>query len=257
MIASEGVIPRLLAQEADYTATRAAVIGRWPGNPFGVEVRREGGVFACRVAGVKSPWLNRVMGLGEADARQVAELRDWFGDAVPRFETTPTSAGPALGLALVAAGRAPVGRDALVWSQGRGGAMPNGVALVEDAVALEAFLDAHLAGLELPETVREGAKRNMRGWLGAPGFALLLAREGGTAAGACVLHRQGGQTYVADMSTHPEWRGRGVQTRPLAVVHELHGEGGIVWARCRFLSQSHRNLQRAGLQTLCTTVFWS
>ena len=255
-VATDGLIARLLAQEAGYTATRAGVIGRWPGNPFGVAVRREAAVFACRVAGVPSPWLNRVMGLGEEQAALVPSLRAWFGAVAPRFETTPDSFGPGLGRALVAAGLAPVGGDALVWGPGQGGVVPDGVSLVEDAAALEDFLETHLVGLELPEAVHEGAKSNMRGWLGAPGFALLLAREGGEAAGACALHRQDGQTYVADMSTRPAFRGRGVQTRLLAAAHALHGEGGIVWARCRFLSQSHRNLQRAGLQTLCTTMFW-
>lgn len=257
MVATEGLIPCLLAQEADYTATRAGVIGRWPGNPFGVALRREGAVFACQVKGVPTPWLNRVIGLGEAEAGLVPPLCAWFAEVAPRFETTPDSFGPALGRALAAAGMAPVDGDAIVWGRGRGGAWPDGVAVVEDDAALEDFLEAHLVGLGLPPAVREGAKRNMRGWLGAPGFALLLAREGRTAAGACALHRQGGQTYVADMSTRPEFRGRGVQTRLLAAAHALHGEGGILWARCRFLSQSHRNLQRAGLQTLCTTMFWS
>lgn len=256
MVATQRLVPRLLAQEVEYTAARAGVIGCRPGNPFGVAMRREGAVFACRVAGVPSPWLNRVIGLGEAQAGLVAGLRTWFGDVAPRFETTPDSMGPLLGQALVAAGLVPGEGDTLVWGAGREGAMPDGVSLVGDAAALEDFLEAHLVGLELPPAVRESAKPNMRGWLGVPGFQLLLAHEGGVAVGACALHRQDGQTYVADMSTRPEWRGRGVQTRLLAAAHALHGAGGVVWARCRFLSQSHRNLQRAGLQTLCTTMFW-
>lgn len=257
MVATDGLIPHLLAQEVEYTATRAGVIGRWPGNPFGVALWHEGAVFACQVKGVPSPWLNRVIGLGEAEAGLVPALRAWFAEVAPRFETTPDSFGPGLGRALAAAGLAPEGGDALVWGSGRGGAWPEGVAVVEDAAALEDFLEAHLVGLGLPPVVREGAKGNMRGWLGAPGFVLLLAREGGAPAGACALHRQNGQTYVADMSTRPEFRGRGVQARLLAAAHALQGEGGIIWARCRFLSQSHRNLQRAGLQTLCTTMFWT
>lgn len=185
---------------------------------------------------------------GGSDSRQ----RVWQGGSRRRR----TALGRALGRALVAAGLAPVGGDALVWGEGRSGEVPASVAVVEDAAALEAFLDAHLAGLELPLRVRDGAKRNMRGWLGAPRFTLLLAQEDDAAAGACALHRQQGLTYVADMSTRPEHRGRGVQTRLLAAAHALHGVGGITWARCRFLSQSHRNLQRAGLATPCTTVFW-
>jgi len=140
----EGLIGRLLASEVAYTATRAAVIGRWAGNPFGVAMRRDGGVFACQVKGVPSPWLNRAIGLGDASAGLVPGLAAWFAEAgiSGRFEVTPDGAGPEVARAL------------------------------------------------------------------------------------------------------------------LAACHALAGGMDIVWARCRFLSQSHRNLQRGGLRTLCTTTFW-
>jgi GNAT superfamily N-acetyltransferase len=254
----EGLIPRLLALEIAYTALRAGIIARRPGNPFGADMRRFGPVFACRVRGVPSPWLNRAMALGEATAASIPAVAAWFAEAAitPRYEVTPDQAGPALARALAATGALPTDGDAMVWGVGQGGSLPEGITTVTTAPAMETFLDTHLAGLAIPARVNEAAKSNMRGWLGQPGLTLLLAHDGANAAGACVLYRGETLTYVADMSSHPAHRGRGIQTRLLAAAHAINGEGGIVWARCRFLSQSHRNLQRVGLRTLCTTSFW-
>ncbi len=259
MVAPEGLIPRLLAQEVDYTALRAGVIAARAGNPFGAFMRRQGGVFASQVKGVPSPWLNRVIGLGEDSAGEVPGLAAWFAAAgiAGRFETTPDSAGPQLARALAEVGVLPVDGDALVWGTGRSGPEPEGISLVADAADMEVFLDTHLTALGVPDAVHDGAKGNMRGWLGTPGLDLMVAWRDGVPAGTCVLYRAPGLTYVADMATLPAQRGHGVQTRLLAAAHARHGDGGIVWARCRFLSQSHRNLQRAGLRTLCTTVFWT
>lgn len=257
-VAPEGLVPRLLASEMAYTDARAAVIGRWPGNPFGVATRRDGPVFACRVKGVPSPWLNRVIGLGEPTSARVPELVAWFAEAgiAGRFEVTPDLAGPAIARALAGAGMVPGDGDALVWGRARGGTMPGAVQVVADAATHELFLDTHLAGLELPEAIRPAVKGNLRGWLGLPGWHLLLARRDGVAAGSCVLFVHDGIAYVADMATRPEHRGHGIQAAMLAACHARAAGADVVWARCRFLSQSHRNLQRGGLRTLCTTAFW-
>lgn len=255
----EGLIPRLLANEIAYTAARAAVIARWPGNPFGVAMRRDGAAFACQVKGVPSPWLNRAMALGEAQAGLVPDLAAWFADAgiAGRFEVTPDSPGPTLGRALVDSGLVPSDGDAMVWGLPRPGIWPAAVSAVEDAAAMEVFLDTHLSALGVPLAVHDGAKGNMRGWLGRPGLRLLLARRDGLPAGSCALFIADGVAYVADMATLAEHRGHGVQTALLAACHALAAGCDVVWARCRFLSQSHRNLQRAGLRTLCTTSFWT
>ena len=258
MIATAPLIPRLLAQEIAYTADRAGVIARHPGNPHGVATRRFGPIWACQVRGVPSPWLNRAIGLSDSAAAEVPALAAWFAEAgiEARYETTPDSAGPALARALAAIGTLPLSGDALVCGPGGGGTCPAGIEVAESEAAVDEFLEAHLAGLELPAGIRPLAMDNMRGWRGQPGWRLLLARAGPAAAGTCVMFGEPGLTYIADMATIPAHRGRGVQTRLLAAVHARHGPGGIVWARCQFLSQSHRNLRRAGLTTLCTTQFW-
>lgn len=242
------MIDALIAHEACYTEARVGAIARRAGNPFGAEVWRRGEAFACRVRGVPSPWLNRATGLTPDDPEI---LRRWFGDAAWRAETWADRADAALAAALARAGKHPGGGDAVVIFRPQPRINTN----IEDS-DIEIFIDAHLAGLGIPDPVRPQARANMRGWEGLPGWHFLLARRKGEPAGTCVLHRHGGLAYIADMATLPAWRGQGVQTELLAECHRRAAGMSAVWARCRFASQSHRNLARAGLNTLCTTQFW-
>ncbi len=231
-----------MAHEAAYTGARVRVIARHAGNPFGAFVREDAGQFACRVAGVPSPWLNRAFGL-----RDPVGLATWF-TAAWRAETW---ADQTHADALLAIGKRPAAGDAVVT----GRPQPRTATSIEDG-SIEIFLDTHLAGLGIPDAVRPMAKDNMRGWEGLPGWHFLLARRDGRPAGTCVLFVADGLAYVADMATHPDFRLRGVQTELLAECHIRAAGLEMLWARCRFGSQSHRNLGRAGLATFCTTVFW-
>ena len=173
-----------------------------------------GGV-ACRVTGVPPPWLNRVIGLGEASADAVPGLVAWFAEAgiAGRFDVTPDGGGPAIAGALSDADMLPRGGDALVWGPVRHVDRPEAVKAVRDHAALEVFLDTHLAGLDLPAAVREGAKGNMRGWLGQLGYHLLLARRDGAVPASCVLFQADGIAYVADMATTGEHRATACRPR--------------------------------------------
>ena len=255
MISAE-MIDRMVASEAEYTAIRAKVIGRWPDNRFGVALHKIGSAHGFQVKGVPSPWLNRVLGLEDAEAVHV--WHDWFANAgiAGRFETLPHQFSPELGCALIAAGLSPIGGDALVCGRPAPASRIEAIEHAETSEAIEVFLDTHLDGLGVPIAVRDGAKKNMRGWRGLPGWHLLLVRRDGAPAGSCVLFQRDGVAYIADMATRPEFRNRGVQTALLAQCHMLTVRADIMWARCRYLSQSHRNLMRAGLELACTSQFW-
>jgi hypothetical protein len=54
-------------------------------------------------------------------------------------------------------------------------------------------------------------------------------------------------------------RGKGAQTALLERCFTLAHEAGadVIWSRSVYLSQSHRNMARAGLRVLCTPAFWT
>jgi GNAT superfamily N-acetyltransferase len=124
---------------------------------------------------------------------------------------------------------------------------------------MEGFLDCHLEAWGLPAQHRDGAKRNMRRWLGLPGWTMLLAHAAGEPAGAAVLHIADGAAYIAATATRPSQRGKGAQTALLERCFDLAHEDGadVIWSRSVYLSQSHRNMVRAGLHSLCTPAFWT
>ena len=58
---------------------------------------------------------------------------------------------------------------------------------VETPEMMERFLEVYLAGWEFPPAIHEGAKVNMRGWLGLPGWHLYLAEIEGQPAAVAIL----------------------------------------------------------------------
>jgi ribosomal protein S18 acetylase RimI-like enzyme len=257
MLPGAELLPRLVAQEAAYTRQRQSCIAARPGNPFGADYRQDGMAHGFITRGVPTPWLNRVLG---ATAAEVPGFAAWFraAGAAPRFETLPGLHDAALAAALAACGCWQTGFDTITLAAARH-ATP---ALAVEAIgadALDAWLDSHLAAWSMPARVRAGAKVNMSGWLGLPGWTLLSVVIAGEVAGTAVLHVQDGLAYIADTATHPDFRRRGAQAALLQACLDRAARSGAewIWSRCAFLSGSHRNMARAGLATFCTPAHWS
>ncbi len=252
-----GLLPRLVAHEAAYTRQRQACIAARPGNPFGAAYRQEGAAHGFITKGVPTPWLNRALG---ATAAEVPALAAWFRAAgvQPRFETLPSLHDVALADALAVAGCRQTEFGTINLGRPRRATPALPVETVS-AGMMDAWLDSHLAAWSMPTQHWAGAKVNMGGWLGLPGWTLFAARVDGAIAGTAVLHVQDGLAYVADTATHPDWRNRGAQTALLAACLDLAAASGAewIWSRCAFLSGSHRNMARAGLATLCNAAHWT
>ncbi len=257
MLPGVDLLPRLVAHEAAYTAQRQSCIMARPGNPFGAEYRREGPAHGFITRGVPTPWLNRALG---ATAAEVPALAAWFRDAgvQPRFETLPTLLDIPLADALAAAGCRQTEFGTLTAAVPRR-ADPGLPVETVTADMLDAWLDSHMAAWSMPEPHRPGGKVNMRGWLGLAGWTLLSVRFGAAIGGTAVLHMQDGLAYVASTATHPDFPRRGAQTALLHACLTLAAEAGAewIWSRCAFLSDSHRNMARAGLATICNAAHWT
>ncbi len=257
----QDLIDRIIASEVAHTSDRVAAIGRWPGNPYGAEELSNGGVHAFAVRGVPSPWLNRALGFGEAYADKVESVAVWFRErGVPGwFDVMPDRHGPLLARALGDAGFIQSRFSAVSWGVPRAATSRSPIDVIDSESAMEAFLDCHMEAWEMPAKDRDGAKRNMRGWLGLPGWTMLLARHEGEPAGTAVLHFRDGVAYIAATATRPKLRGQGAQTALLERCFDLAAATGaeLIWSRAAYLSQSHRNMLRAGLRTLCTQAYWT
>ncbi len=269
-IPPDDLLDRIIASDATYTQARLGVIARWEGNPFGALTRREGEAYGFQVRAVPTPWLNRVIGLRDSQADRVPAFVAWFTrlGIHPRFEVVPGRHGNEMAKMLGHCGFVQSGFDVMTygtprrlvdWGVARSSVTGTPIEIVDDEDAIEVFLDAHLEAWSMPEATREGAKRNMRGWLGQAGWTLLMARHAGEPAATAVLHVADGMAYIADTATRPAMRNLGAQTALLRHCLHLAADQGAdtVWSRTAFQSGSHRNMLRAGLRTLCTPGFWT
>jgi GNAT superfamily N-acetyltransferase len=130
---------------------------------------------------------------------------------------------------------------------------------VDSRELVEDFLDALLTGWGIAGEHHEGAKANMRGWLGVPDWRLYLARIDGKPAAAAKLFLKDNVGLFADAATRPEFRGRGLQTallRHRAAVAAMAG-AELVYSQAAFGSVSQHNMERIGLRVLCSRTIWT
>jgi GNAT superfamily N-acetyltransferase len=275
LIPDLALVRRIEAAESGYTVSRLKVLERLPGNPAGVAYRRDGRVLAMRARHLPYPAFNRVVGMDDSRAALVAELTAWFRDAGirGRFDVLPGESTSELCRRLAAEGYAQTGiadRDGYSESgfhatlYGEPEEAPEqaskavDIARVSSGDLLERFLDTYCDGWSMPQPVREGFKNNVRGWLGEPGWHLLLATIDGSGAGTAILYMHQGVGYFADGSTAPSARGRGVHQALLARRWQDARDAGaeLVCSQAAYLSTSHRNMERAGLRLLHTQAIW-
>jgi ribosomal protein S18 acetylase RimI-like enzyme len=251
-----------------YTMARMRVIEAHPGNPFGVEFKEIDGVTGLMSRVVPSPHFNSVIGLRGGQESLVATFDDWYreNDVKPRFVTAPGEftrpQALALARALTARRYAQTGFDTVLYAAPMEAlAIPAGIELVEvtSHEMMEQFLDAYLAGWDIPQEFREGSRTNMRAWLGKPDWRLFLARIDGRAgaAGKLFIHDRVG--FFCDAATDPNFRGRGLQTALLrhraAAARTARVE--LIFSHADFGSTSHHNMERLGLRVLYTRAVWT
>ena len=124
---------------------------------------------------------------------------------------------------------------------------------------MEEFLAAYVVGWGIPEAAHDQFKRNVRPWLGQPGWSLYLARVEGQAAAVATLFIHGGVGYFADSATDPMFRRSGLRAALLRRrLRDARAEDvDFVCSGADFLSTSHRNIERVGMRILFLRSIWT
>jgi hypothetical protein len=263
-IATPELARRLTRVGTAYTMSRVRVImERSP--DLGCEIKElAGDAVAFMAPSIPSPHLNRVVGLSAGQEHLVGSLDDWYraAGASGTFAFGPDDFSGALGQALMARGYYASEFDTMLYGAPQAFAPTGGrieIVEVKTAEAIERFLDAYLPGWGVPEEFREGSRANMRGWLGLAGWHLFLGLLNGKPGAAGTLFVKDGVGFLADASTHPDFRSNGLQTallRHRAAVAAALGLD-LIYSGATFGSISHRNMERLGLRVLCTRMLWS
>ena len=267
LIPSVHILQRTLATDISYTVSRMKVLEGIPGNPIGIAYRwfDEGAVALM----ARLPAFCRVVGLRPGHEHHIEPLARWYAehDIKPTFELVPGQYDKNLGRELARLGFYQSSFHAsLIGKPGTAGCADAGYAddggaieLIATAEALEDYLDAYVAGWGIAEKDHAQFKRNVRPWLEQAGWSLYLARVNGRPAAAATLYVRDGVGYLADSTTDPSFRRRGLQ---LALLRRRIRDAGFAGADLVFsgaepLSSSHRNMERVGLRLQFTRAKWT
>jgi len=263
-LASLRVLRRTVECEIAYTVSRMRVLQRLAGNPVGIGIRPlEGGAFALMARHLPSASFNSVVGLRAGHEQEIEALVGWYRreGVKGRFEIVPGYYDAALGRELARLGYYQSGFHAALVCEPQptapGASAAIAIERIADAAGLEVFLGTHAAGWRIPDVA--GFKANVRGWLAQPGWSLYLARLDGKPAATAILYVADKVGYCADAATDPAFRGRGLQT---ALLHRRIVDAGaagvdFVCSGADFLSQSHRNMERAGMRVQFVRGLWT
>ncbi len=235
-----------------------------PGNPFEIEVRRFGRAVATRSARLAIvEHANRVVGLEQADARQLPELLAFFRERGirARFEIGPAELTSALAVQL-ARERVGVERiETVLWAPIEALAPPRASEVEVRASPLEEldlFLDLWAHGFALPDFVWDDVLRLQRAWFALPGFHRYVARLDGRAVAGAGLFVHDEVGYLCVSATLPAARGRGAQAALIARRWRDAAEWGCryVTSQTAFGGTSQHNMERAGMRSAHSLGIW-
>jgi ribosomal protein S18 acetylase RimI-like enzyme len=263
LVPSVELIRRTIDTEASYTLSRMRVLEQIGGNPVGIAYRRAGkNGWALFARHLPVPSFNAVIGLGAGDTAEIEAILRWYRDkgGELQFEIVPGLEDDALLRELSRRGYHHSGFHVSMIARPGEAVEPDpalDIERVKDGATFEVFLDAYIAGRALPDG--EGFKRNVRPWLVQPGWSLFLGRLDGKPAAAAILYLRDGFGYLADATTDPVFRGRGLQTALLAhrMRHAAELGASHVCSGASFLSSSHRNMVRAGMTLQFVRAIWT
>jgi len=124
---------------------------------------------------------------------------------------------------------------------------------------MEDYLDAYVAGWGIAEGDHAQFKSNVRPWLDQGGWTLYVARVNGRPAAAATLYMHGRVGYLADATTDPQFRRRGLQA---ALLRRRMGDActagaNLVFSGAEPFSTSHRNMERVGLRLQFVRSKWT
>jgi GNAT superfamily N-acetyltransferase len=263
LLPSIRLIERVLAADVSYTMSRMRVLERIPGNPIGIGYRRIDDQAVALVARFL-PSFTRVIGLRPGHESEIEPLLAWYREygVKPTFEIVPGMFNAELGRELARHGFLPSAFHASLIGEPDRTTAPDAnvdIQQVTSEEAMERYLDAYVAGWRTPKKDHAQFKSNVRPWREQPDWSLYLAQVEGRPAAAATLYIVDRVAYLADATTAPAFRGRGLHAALLRQRIRDASVAGVdfVFSGAEPLSTSHRNMERAGLRLHFHRTKWT
>jgi ribosomal protein S18 acetylase RimI-like enzyme len=262
LIPSLDLVQRTLAVDISYTISRMKVLERIPGNPVCISYQWIDETAVALMS--RLPSFCRVVGTRAGHERHIEPLAHWYREhgTKPRFEMVPGHYDASLGRELTRLGFFQSGFHVSLIGEPNVSALADGEIEIERVTTLpmmERYLDAYVAGWGIAEKDHAQFRANVRPWLDQEGWSLYLARMDGRPAAAATLYVKDRVGYLADATTDPAFRHRGLQSALLRRrIRDAAAAGAdIVFSGAAPFSTSHRNMERAGLRVQFVRSLWT
>ena len=259
---------RIDKAESDYMASKVTAAQGQAGNPFEVEVRRFGRVWAIKSKVIATPLFNRVLGVRPGDENAIPDILEWYRqDGLPfQVEIVPLLANSALLRSLANQGLYQSGFHAALygvpdldapWNE------DNGVSVEKvGASGMAEFAETYVEGFEIagPHSPdRESSVNRVMQEYSQPGWTCYIARMGGEPVAVGALFVMSGVASLAAAGTIPMFRGKGCQSALIAARMAEAARLGcdLVVGHAGIGTVSQRNMERAGLRIAYTKVCWT
>jgi len=263
-IASQTLIDAIARSETDYMTDRMEAVRERPGNPEQVDIGRFGNAV-CFYSGTM-PWaaFNTVKGIRGEDADFLDEIVDFYRSRgrSPQFEIVPSLADQRLMKRLSELGFYQSGFHVSMYLD----ALP-GDAAIEGNIRIrelreyefELYAAIHCRGTGLPDNGIPPVAANNRVLYGRPGWKFYVAEWDHTPAAVGVMHMNGEVASLTFAATLPEFRNRGLHHDLLRrrIADAANYGRLLVVSQCAFLSQSQRNMERAGMRMGYVRASWT
>jgi ribosomal protein S18 acetylase RimI-like enzyme len=269
MTASDRLLPslelvqRVLSADVSYTVSRMQVLERLPGNLIGIAYWRVDEAVVA-LASRFLPSFTRVIGLRSGHERHVEPLVRWYRKQglAPTFEMVPGMFDASLGRELTRLGFFQSAYHACLIAEPDLAASAESrfdIQRVRTTEELEQYLDAYVAGWGIAEKDQVQFKANVRPWLDQAGWSLYLATMDGHPAAAATLYLHDRVGYLADATTDPSFRRRGLQLALLQRRIRDADRSGVdfVFSGAEPFSTSHRNMERTGMRMQFLRTKWT
>ena len=251
-------IEEIEASETSYMSDRMAAIAQRQGNPEGIELKRLGSAVCLYSQTMSWPSFNTVKGIREEHIQHLDEIIDFYESRGrnPHIEIVPALSGSALLRALQDKGFYCSGNHASLYCTPETSLtaidnMPLNMEIRSlERDEFETYARIHCLGTGLPESGIHPVARNNEVLYDRPGWSFFIGYWGGRPAGAGVLHAGSNTASLTFAAVLPEYRRLGFHQQLLRRRIEQASQKGcsMVVGQCAFLSQSHRNMERAGMK---------
>ncbi|TVX95321.1 GNAT family N-acetyltransferase [Cohnella terricola] len=262
--ASLALIEAIARSETEYMTDRMEAIRERPGNPEQVDIGRFGNAV-CFYSGTM-PWasFNTVKGLRGEDADLLEEIVDFYRSRArsPQFEIVPSLADQRLMKRLSELGFYQSGFHASMYAEA-----PPGDTSHETAIQIrelradefELYAAIHCRGTGLPDNGIPPVAANNQVLYGRPGWKFFVAEWDHMPAAVGVMHMKGEVASLTFAATLSEFRNRGLQQALLRrrIADAASNGCRLVVSQCAFLSQSQRNMERAGMRIGYVRASWT